>query len=370
MKKCFCIILFTILLCSAPVYGDTYSAETTEKSGSKLLPVINSGDLSIHFLELGNKYTGDCVYINYNKIDILIDAGSKQASASTIKAYIDNYIQDTKIEYVIATHAHEDHIAGFYSTKTVTGILDAYEIGMIIDFPKTNSVTAVYRNYREARDKTVNKGTVHYNALQCYNNEAGAQRIYNLGDEIKLEILYNYYYENNAKNENDYSVCVRIIQNEKQYLFTGDLEGEGEDRLVDYYEENHGGLGHCILYKGGHHGSNTSSGEKLMAAIWPEYICVCSCVGSPQYRASPNNVFPSQGFIDRVSPYTDRIYITTIVTDYSNNEYLPFNGNIIFIVSPGAARIIFSGNDYKLKDSPWFTHNRLMPEAWVNSSFP
>jgi hypothetical protein len=70
-------------------------------------------DLSIHFLELGNKYTGDCVYVNYGEIDILIDAGSRQSSATTIKAYINNHIQDNKLEYVIVTHGHQDHIAGF-----------------------------------------------------------------------------------------------------------------------------------------------------------------------------------------------------------------------------------------------------------------
>ena len=48
--------------------------------------VYVSGDLEIHFLELGNKYTGDCTYINAGGIDILIDAGSKTSSIPTISA--------------------------------------------------------------------------------------------------------------------------------------------------------------------------------------------------------------------------------------------------------------------------------------------
>ena len=327
--------------------------------------IIQNEDLSIHFLELGNKYTGDCVYINYGEIDILIDAGSKQSSAATIKAYIDNHIRDNKLEYVIATHAHEDHIAGFYSTRTVTGILESYEIGTIIDFPKTNSTTVTYRNYTETRDLAVANGAVHYDALQCFNNEGGAQRLFDLGGDVKLEILYNYYYENQTRSENNYSVCVRITQNENQYIFTGDLEQEAEDRLVDYYETNLGGLGHCVLYKGGHHGSNTSSGEKLMAAITPEYVCVCSCAGSSEYRAAPQNVFPSQGFVDRVAPYTDKVYITTLVTDYANNEFEPLNGNIIFLVSNGNIAVTCGNGDRKLKDTEWFITNRIMPDAWI-----
>ena len=357
MKNRILAFIFVIsLVFSALAYGDT--------GGSELPYLVQDGELSIHFLELGNKYTGDCVYINYGDIDILIDAGSRQSSALTIKAYVDNYIRDGKLEYVVATHAHEDHIAGFYSSRTVTGIFESYEIGTIIDFPKTNSTTVTYNNYKTYRDRAVAKGTVHYNALQCYNNEGGAQRVYDLGGDVTLEILYNYYYENQTRSENNYSVCIRIVQNDNQYLFTGDLEQEGEERLVDYYEENFGGLGHCVLYKGGHHGSNTSSNEKLMAAISPEYVCVCSCTGSSEYRASPPNVFPSQGFVDRVAPYTDEVYITTLVTDYGGNKYSPLNGNIVFLIRGGAPAVICSNNNRKLKDTEWFLNNRIMPDAW------
>ena len=370
-KKKFLTIIFTLALlivaaaCSLSAETDLHDHE------GKFLPVINDGDLSIHFLELGNKYTGDCVYINYGEMDILIDAGSKQSSAVTIMAYINNFIQDEKLEYVIATHAHEDHISGFNSTSTVMGILDSYDIGTIIDFPETNSTTATYNNYLAARERAVDRGTVHYTALQCFNEEDDAQRIYDLGGGIKLEILYNYYYENWTGKENNYSVCVRIIQGENQYIFTGDLELEGEDLLADFYEDNYGGLGHCVLYKGGHHGSNTSSNIKLMAAISPEYVCVCTCAGSSEYRAAARNVFPSQGFADRVSPYTDKVYITSFVPDYSNDVFMPFNGNIIFLVSPEyEITLYFSNNDLKLKDTEWFKNNREMPLAWKDDESP
>ena len=366
MKKRYLTLPIIIsLVLTAAVFGQACSTVPVNYSEEIEPVIIRDGELSIHFLELGNKYTGDCVYINYGDTDIIIDAGSKQSSAATITAYIDNYTQNGKIEYVIATHAHEDHIAGFYSTGRVTGILEYYEIGMIIDFPKTNSSTVTYSNYRNSRDKAVENGTVHYNALQCYNNEDGAQRVYDIGENIKLEILYNYFYENPARSENNYSVCVRIIQNENQYIFTGDLEWEGEDRLVDFYEENFGGLGHCVLYKGGHHGSSTSSIEKFMAAISPEYVCVCTCAGSSEYRASAANVFPSQDFIDRIAPYTDNVFITTYVPDYSNNVVMPYNGNIVFLVSQGNIEIRCSSNNKKLKDTEWFINSRQMPFAWT-----
>ena len=332
--------------------------------------VIQEGDLSIHFLELGNKYVGDCVFINYGDIEIIIDAGSKQESATTIFNYIDKYI-DGKLDFVIATHAHEDHIAGFY-TRTVSGtkvkgILEAYDIDIIIDFPMKNNTTATYNNYVSDRDKAVKNGATHYNALQCYNNTDGAKREWDLGGGVYLEILYNYYYEHETedkRDENDYSVCVRIVQGDKQYIFTGDLEEDGENKLVDYYAENHGGLGHCVLYKAGHHGSNTSSHEKLMAEISPEYICVCTCVGTTQYTTTKGGIFPTQNFINRIAPYTDAVYLTTLATDYSAGKFEPFNGNIVFLVQNGNCSIICSNNNLKLKDTKWFVDNRKLPPDW------
>ena len=351
-------------------------AVLTHESGHDPGPgTVVSGDneLSIHFLELGNKFTGDCIYINYGEIDILIDAGSKTSSSATITNYINQHIKDGKIEYVIATHAHEDHIAGFFSTSTTTGVLDSFEIGTIIDYAKTNNATTtaignptVRGNYEAARDKVVaEKGAVHYTALQCYNNEGDAKRVYELGPGVTMEILYQKYYVNKATAENNYSVCMMIKQNDKQYLFTGDLEKEGEDSLADHYKEDRGGLGHCVLYKGGHHGSSTSSHPKLMEAITPEYIIICTCAGSLEYSNTIPNQFPTQEFIDRVAKYTDKIYVTTLVTDYKDNKYGPLNGNVIFSVKEGKVTITCSGDDKVLKDTEWFKQYRTMPAAWA-----
>ena len=76
-------------------------------------PGVISGDLSIHFLELGNKYTGDATFIKAGDVDILVDAGSRVGSIPTIASYINNYVTDGVLEYVFVTHAHEDHYGGF-----------------------------------------------------------------------------------------------------------------------------------------------------------------------------------------------------------------------------------------------------------------
>ena len=118
------------------------------------------GELQIHFLELGNYYTGDCVYIKAGDTDVLIDAGSKSSSVPTISAYLDQYVTDNKLEYVIVTHAHEDHYAGFAANE---GIFDLFECEVIIDFAQTNQKpdATMYNNYINKRDAEI-VGTLEY----------------------------------------------------------------------------------------------------------------------------------------------------------------------------------------------------------------
>jgi beta-lactamase superfamily II metal-dependent hydrolase len=350
----------------APDDGGNGGSHDDGDNGGGGSTTIETDSLNIHFLELGNKYTGDSVYINYGDVDILIDAGSRTSSSATIIGYINDHIKDNKIEYVIATHAHEDHISGFYSTKTTTGVLDAFEIGTIIDYSKTNSTSVTRGNYEATRDRLVaEEGTVHYTALQCYNGEGGAQRVYELGPGVTMEILYQRYYVDKSSSENNYSVCLMIVQDGKQYLFTGDLEKEGEDSLADHYQKERGGLGHCVLLKGGHHGSSTSSNPKLLEAVTPEYVMICTCAGSPEYTKTVLNQFPTQEFINRIAEYTDKVYITTLIVDYSGNVFVPFNGNITFAVKDGEITVTCSGDDRVLKDTEWFRENRTAPAAWA-----
>ena len=50
--------------------------------------VVKSKELSIHFIELGNKYTGDCTLIKVGVVEILIDAGSRASSVEPIYDYL------------------------------------------------------------------------------------------------------------------------------------------------------------------------------------------------------------------------------------------------------------------------------------------
>jgi len=315
--------------------------------------VIVTGELSIHFLELGNYNAGDCVLINCGDTEILIDAGSRKNSTDVTIPYISDYVSDGTIEYCIATHAHEDHIAGFVGSSKSESIFDAFKIDTLIDFPRTNSTSNLYADYCDKRDELVKNGTRHYTALECYNNENGAQRSYTIADDITMTILYNYYYEHDTSDENNYSVCILLTQGNNNYLFTGDLEEKGEEYLVQYNS-----LPECELFKAGHHGSKTSSNECLLSVIQPKIVCVCCCAGSDEYTETKDNQFPTQAFIDRVSKYTDKIYVTTQIVDNDTHEYKSMNGNIVVLSQGGELSVNCSNNNTVLKDTEWFKENR------------
>ena len=312
-----------------------------------------SGDLEIHFLELGNKYTGDCTYIKSGDVDILIDAGSKASSVSTIATYLDLYMSDDVLEYVIVTHAHEDHYAGFATNEDTDSLFDLYDVRTIIDFSQITdgkSSQKMYKNYIRERSDEIKAGAVHYTAEECIED---GNDIFTIGSDIDLQILDSYYYYNVAETENDHSVCVMINQGDEHFLFTGDLEKEGEKHLVKMND-----LPAVTLYKAGHHGSRTSSNDCLLEVIKPEIVCVCCCAGSSEYTDKSANQFPTQHFIDRVAPYTDKVYVTTLCLDYEKDKFTSMNGNIVVTSNADGVNVKCSNDNKPLKDTDWFEENR------------
>lgn len=338
--------------------------------------VYVSGDLSIHFMELGNNYTGDSVYIKAGNTDILIDAGSRTNSASVIDEYLQTQMDgDRTLEYVIATHAHQDHIAGFAGDGSNQSLFELYECGTIIDFSQTDATTQVYEDYIESRDAEIANGAKHYTALDCCEGTNGARQVFEIADGIEMKILYHDFYSEYPGDENNCSVCVLISQGENHFLLTGDLEAEGEESLL----ENNPDLPEVKLFKAGHHGSYTASGEALLEKIQPEIVCVCCCAGSVEYLRDAQTYddllhsFPAQEAIDRIAKWTDRVYVTTlgrIALDesgkYEDVGFGSMNGNIV--VSSGRAggvTVRCSNNDTLLKDTEWFQENRRMPAEWA-----
>ena len=171
-----------------------------------------------------------------------------------------------------------------------------------------------------------------------------------------MEILDQKFYRENTDDENDYSVCALFTQGDNNYLFTGDLEKKGEASLVELNE-----LPEVELFKGGHHGSYTANTDTLLSVIKPKTVCICCCAGSDEYTKTPENMFPAQAAVDRIAKYTEKVYVTTVVSD-TEPGYKSMNGNINFHCDKGKEYTVTgSNNSVILKDTDWFKANRTWP---------
>lgn len=327
---------------------------------NEVLEGITYDEFSIHFIELGNDSTGDSIYIKAGNTDILIDAGSEKNSATYISDYLDDYITDNTLEYVIATHGDSDHISAFVGNKSGssrTGILYNYEVNNFIYNNLTNKTTQIYKDFLTALDYIEENGTNIMTAAECFSNLNGASSTFILDEHnnITMDILYNKFYFEKSSDENNYSVCTLFNYNEHHFLLTGDLEKEGEQELANYYDNSTEAktLPHVDLFKAGHHGSKTSSNECLLEKITPDIVCVCCCAGNKEYTTNYKNDFPTQDFIDRVAKYTDQIYVTSLY-DNDTDSMTSFNGNIIVSCNGVEIALAASNNLTKLKDSAWF----------------
>lgn len=345
---------------------ETSSTSKTAPATSRSI-VGNVAPLDIYLMELGNAHTGDSIYVKAGENDILIDAGSATNSASTIEAFIDQHCTDKKLEYVVATHAHDDHISCFPGND---GIFAHYDCRTIIDFPKYSpkkdptKLTTTLGKYVAARDAEVSGGTAfgseHFTALECYNAASsgtrGAHRIYTLGENLTMEILYNPYYEkadSNTSAENNYSVSLQFIQGNNHYLFLGDAEEDAEDQIV---AKN--ALTHCVFYKADHHGSKTSTGPALMKAITPTWVGVSCCAGNYEYSQKTfDYTFPCQRTINTLAKFTDKIMVTTLGSPNNLTTFSSYNG-VLHVQGNGPdekdVTMKGSNNDTFFKDSAWF----------------
>ena len=95
-----------------------------------------------------------------------------------------------------------------------------------------------------------------------------------------------------------------------------------------------------------------------MSKVEPKVVCVCCCAGSPEYTENNDNQFPTQAFIDVISNYTTKVYVTTLCIGYDKNEFTSFNGNIVYIKKNDTYDVKCSNNNTVLKDTEWFKNNR------------
>ena len=253
MKKLKCLLIIIIMLL---VGGCDFNNLST--SINRVVD-DNKDKLVIHYIDVGQ---GDATFIEFpNNETMLIDAGEKEYEDKVLD-YISDLNYDS-IDYIVGTHPHSDHIGG------LKNIIDNFSVGKVY-LPKASSTSKTYTNLLKS---IKNKGLVVNSA------NAGDSIIDN--DKLDVEIIAPN--SSDFSSLNDYSVVLRIVYEDRSFLFMGDAEVLSEEEILD----NNFDVRSDVI-KVGHHGSNTSSSSRFLNKVKPSYAIISVGVDNKYYHPHPS----------------------------------------------------------------------------------
>ena len=217
-------------------------------------PDAPNSELSVYFLDVEQS---DCsILMNSGKV-LMIDTGTPDQITKIREAL--QSLGISKIDYLIITHPHDDHMGG------AVDVLENYEVSNII-MPKLSKVNMVTTRAYENLLNTIKKKQVH--AIAAEPNFT-----FDLGN-AKCTVLAPL---SQDENLNNMSVITKIVFGSTSFLFQGDAEKKVESAVL-----SSGADISADVIKVGHHGSKTSSSKQYIKAVSPK-VAVISCAVQNSY---------------------------------------------------------------------------------------
>jgi competence protein ComEC len=246
------LILILILLMAGCGKPEEHKAVFTQNVNKVQIPVPpeggevwESGKLTVHYLNVGQ---GDCELLQLpNGQNMLIDAGPNAAAAELV-AYL-NRQGIKKIDYLEATHPHEDHIGG------MDEVIQSFDIG-IIYMPRVTTTTKSFENVADA---------IKAKGLKITPGKAGMTIL----DEDGLEISFLAPCGNSYEDINNWSIVTRVQFGNNSFMFTGDAEDLSENEM-----RRAGANLKADVLKVAHHGSYSSTSVDFLRAVAPRYAVI------------------------------------------------------------------------------------------------
>lgn len=250
---------------------------------SKIEKVKVDNNLLVYFIDVGQ---ADSILIRNGDYTMLIDAGNNTDGIKLVN-YI-NSLGIDKFDYVVATHAHEDHIGG------MDDIINNFKIDKFY-MPDVIATTKTFEDMLDA----LSSNNLKYNTPI-------------IDEQLKLgnAILNMLYVGNSSKDLNDSSIVLRLTFGNNTFLFMADATSEIERQLLDK------NISSDVL-KVGHHGSKYSTSKAFLDKVNPKYAVIS--VGLNNLYDHPNKVT-----LDKLEKRNVKLYRTdengTIIFNSDGNK--------------------------------------------------
>lgn len=230
---------------------------------------VDSLNMKIHFID--TKVSGDCILIQYNSKNILIDSNEEEVADNIINYLKNNKV--TKLDYIIATHHHSDHTGG------MTKIINAFDVtGCIayhrsIDFSKLPSYEIGWGT-KDYHDKFVS----------ICNSKGITLKTPTEKERLVLSAdTYLEFYNTNTSNYNNYnnfSICTLVYHQGKKYFLGGDICTQSQTNILNSVMD-------VDVYKAQHHDYDYDMNEAFIDKLNPEKVIITNFKkhGNNQARA-------------------------------------------------------------------------------------
>ncbi len=232
-------------------------------------------DMEVHFIDVGQ---ADAALVLCGGEAMLIDGGNTEDS-NLMYSYLKNH-SVSYLDYIVATHAHEDHVGGLAGALNYAGVGAVY-------CPVTSYDSEAFSDFKQYVEKASSHITVP-SVGDCFE----------LGNAV-IEILGL----NAGSETNDTSIILKITHGDVSFLFVGDAEREAEQAVLNRECD----LKSTVL-KVGHHGSDSSTTYPFLREIMPTYAII---------SVGENNSYghPTEAVLSRLRDADVKVFRTDLQGD-------------------------------------------------------
>lgn len=228
--------------------------KTTVGSINDAVKLTVEGNLNVYYFDVGQ---ADSILLENNGKYMLIDAGNNADGEPLVEYFNDLGIES--FEYVIATHAHEDHIGG------MDDVINNFEVKNFY-MPDVVTTSKTFENLLDALESR---------SVAFQTPEIGSLFVFG---GCKFEVLH---VGTESDDLNDTSIVVRGLYGNNSFIFMGDATSNVEEKLLNDNIDSD-------VLKVGHHGSKYSSTVSFLKKVTPQYAIIS--VGKNNSYGHPHDV--------------------------------------------------------------------------------